>query len=248
MMDAQSDQRALKRLFNVFYWMLLLVILGTTGYRLVEGWPLSDCFFMTVVTISTVGYEETNALTEQGRLYTSGLIFVSLISMTGWTAILTSFIVESDLHGHFQKRRSARMIEAMKNQTIVCGSGLMGQAIVVRLMSKRADVVLITSDKEQINALSQKFRKLQIIEGNPASELNLAKANVLNAAFVVAATDSEVNNLLIGITCKDMGTNIKVIAESNDLAIANRMRKSGIDEVISPSQLGGAKATELILT
>ncbi|MEZ6129483.1 MAG: potassium channel family protein [Planctomycetaceae bacterium] len=215
---------------------------------IVEGWTLSDCFFMTVITISTVGYGETQSLTEHGRWYTSGLIFVSLVSMTGWTAILTSFIVESDLHGHFQKRRTARMIEAMKNHTIVCGSGLLGQAIVDRLMRKRADVVLITADSNQINTLGAKFKRLQIIEGNPASELNLAKANVLNAAFVVAATDSEVNNLLIGITCKDLATNIKVIAESNDMAIANRMRKSGIDEVISPSQLGGAKATELILT
>ncbi len=245
--EVDNDELPLGRLLKVMYWMIALIIIGTVGYRIVEGWQLADCFFMTVITISTVGYGETNALTDGGRWFTSGLIFISLVSMTGWTAILTSFIVECDLGGHFQRRRTARMIGTMKRHTVVCGSGLMAQAVVERLMRKRAEVVMIDSNTEQLAALKEKFRRLQVIEGNPANELNLAKANVLNAAHVVAATESEVDNLLIGITCKDVGEGISVIAESNDLSIANRMRKSGIDEVISPSQLGGDRVTELIL-
>ena len=234
------------RLLKIMYWMIGLVIIGTLGYRIVEGWPLADCFFMTVITISTVGYGETNALTEVGRWFTSGLIFTSLVSMTGWTAILTSFIVECDLGGHFQRRRTIRMIESMKGHTVVCGSGLMAQAVVERLMRKRSDVVIIDDDSEQLAALKKKFRRLQVIEGSASNELNLARANVLSAAHVVAATGSEVDNLLIGITCKDIGDGVSVIAESNNLSIANRMRKSGIDEVISPSQLGGQRVTDLI--
>ena len=235
------------RLLKIMYWMAALVIIGTIGYRAVEAWPLADCFFMTVITISTVGYGETNVLTEGGRWFTSGLIFVSLVSMTGWTAILTSFIVECDLGGHFQRRRTIRMIESMKGHTVVCGSGLMAQAVVERLMRKRADVVVVDADADQLAAMKKKFRRLQVIEGSPSNELNLARANVLSAAHVVAATGSEVDNLLIGITCKDIGDGVAVIAESNNLSIANRMRKSGIDEVISPSQLGGQRVTELIL-
>jgi voltage-gated potassium channel len=242
-----SDELPLRRPLKAGYWMLVLVIIGTIGYRLVEGWDITDCFFMTVITVSTVGYGETHVLSDHGRVFTSILIFVSLVSVAGCTAILTSFFVECDLGGHFQRRRTDRMISAMKNHTIVCGSGLMAYSVIERLMRKRADVVMIASDLERVAIIRKKYRRLQVIEGNPSNELNLAKANVLSASHVVAATDSEVDNLLIGITCKDMGHNIAVIAESNDPSIANRMRKSGIDEVISPIQLGGQRVAELIL-
>lgn len=243
-----SDEFPLRRLLTVAVWMLGVLLLGSIGYWLIEDWSLADSFYMTVITVSTVGYGETHSLTEQGRWFTSGLIFVSLVSMAGWTAMLTSFIVGSDLNGHFQRRRTARMIESMKDHTIVCGTGLMASAVVERLMQKRHQVVLVDQDEDKLNAMKAKFRRLQILCGSPTNELTLAKANVMEASHVVAATDSEVDNLLIGITCKDLGTNISVIAESNDVTIANRMRKTGIDEVISPSQLGGQRVTDLILT
>lgn len=248
MSSTDTDNLALRRLLFVLCWMVALVAVGTVGYQFVEGWSLDDCFFMTVVTISTVGYGETNELTDLGRLFTSILIFVSLVSMTGWTAMLTSFIVGCDLSGHFQRRRTTRMIDAMKDHTIVCGTGLLANVVVEQLMRQRMPVVLIDSDSQALDAIKEKFRKLQVICGRPTDELTLAKANVLTAKHVVAATESEVDNLLVGITCKDLGNDISVIAESNDVAIANRMRKTGIDEVISPSQLGGQRVTELILS
>jgi len=245
--ETESDELPLRRLLQVMYWIVILVCIGTVGYRLVEGWRLLDCFYMTVITVSTVGYGEAKVLSDNGRYFTSLLIFVSLVSMTGWTAILTSFIVECDLGGHFQRRRTARMVADMKDHTIVCGSGLLAQAVVEELIRKRTAVVMIAPESPELQAIQQRFRRLQVIQGNPANELTLARANLLNARHVVAATESEVENLLIGITCKDIGDGISVIAECNDRSIANRMRKSGIDEVISPSQLAGLRATSMIL-
>lgn len=243
-----SDDQPFKRLVQIKYWMFGLLMLGTVGYHFVEGWNFADSFYMTVITVSTVGYGETHELTQHGRLFTSLLIFISLVSMAVWTAMLTSFIVGSDLSGHFQRRRTARMIDAMKDHTIVCGTGLMASAVIERLMRKRIQVVLIDPDENRLVEFTGRFRRLATICGNPTNELVLAKANVLAAGHVVAATDSDVDNLLIGISCKDLGHEISVIAESNDVSIANRMRKSGIDEVISPSQLGGDRVSELIST
>ena len=139
------------------------------------------------------------------------------------------------------------MIDALQGHTIICGGGQMAIAVIERLARKRADVVVIDSNAEQLAGLRRRFRTVLTIEGDASNELNLAKANVLAAKNVVAAMDSELDNLLIGITCKDMGSDINVIAESNNMTIANRMRKSGIDEVISPAQLGGERVTDLIL-
>ena len=155
-----TDNPMLRRMVIVGTGLMALVAVGTTGYWLIEGWPLADCFFMTVITMSTVGYGEIHELSSVGRWFTSALIFMCLIGMTGWTAILTSFIVESDLSGYFHRKRTTRMISALKDHTIVCGSGLMAQAIVERLCRKRMDVVIVDEDVEQLAVLKKKFRKL----------------------------------------------------------------------------------------
>lgn len=247
MMNYAADMHW-RRLLGVIYWIIVVLTIGTVGYWLVEGWSLTDSFYMTVITISTVGYGETNVLSEQGRWFTAFLIFLSLVSMTVATATLTSFIVEGDLSGQLEQSRALKRIAAMKNHTIVCGTGLMALAVIERLLRKRADVVVIDKDEAKLAVLKKQYRRIEIVPGEPTNELVLAKANLLDAKNVVAATESDIDNLLIGITCRDLGEDICVIAESNDVGIANRMRKSGIEEVISPAQLGGQQIAEFILT
>ena len=242
------DDLFFRRLIKVFLCVVGLVVFGTTGYVLIEGWSLLDGFYMTVITLSTVGYGEIQTLTPPGRYFTAVLIFFCLVSMTCWTAALTSFIVESDLQGSFLRRRTLKMVAQLKKHTIVCGSGLMAQAVIERLIRARQSVVVVSDNPEEINQLRKRFRRLLIVEGKATDELTLAEANVLEAKNVVAAMESEIDNLLIAITCKDMGRDIAVFARSNDSTIANRMRKAGVDEVISPCQLCGDRVAQLILT
>jgi voltage-gated potassium channel len=202
---------------------------------------------MTIITLSTVGYGETHELSREGRWFTSGLILLCFVGMTCWTASLTSFLVEADLGGQILQRRMLRMISQLKGHSIVCGTTQMAEAIVERLVRKRKDVVVIDDDKEKLEALRRRFKKIFIVEGPATNELHLAQANVLSAAHVVAALSNEVDNLLISITCKDLGEDIAVYAKSNDATIANRMRKAGVEEVICPSQLCGDRVSDLIL-
>lgn len=237
----------IRRLILIMVWLVALIFIGGIGYCLIEGWSVSDGMYMSLITISTVGYGETNPLTEVGRWFTGWLIFVSLISMTGWTAMLTSYIVESDLKGYFREAKARRMIAAMKNHTVVCGATQMAVMVLDQLSRQKTQLVLIDEDTEKLNAMKQRFRKLMTVSGSPVNELVLAKANILMAKNVVAATDSDLSNLLIGITCRDLGDHLNVIAESNDPGIANRMRKSGINEVISPYELGSQKIAQFVL-
>ncbi len=240
------DNPLISRLIKVLICVMILVASGTLGYAIIEGWSLWDSFYMTVITLSTVGYGETHPLSESGRHFTAILIPACLITMTGWTAVLTSFMVEGELSGYFTTRRTIRMIASLKGHTIVCGSGPIAAAVIERLMRQRVQVVVIDDNEQQLAGLKKRFRRLLVVEGKGSDELQLAKANVLDAANVVAAMESELDNLLIGITCRDMGGEICVIAKSNDLTIANRMRKAGVNEVISPNQLSGERVCDLI--
>ncbi len=237
----------LLRLLKLLAYLGALVVLGTCGYVLIEGWSLLEGFYMTVITLSTVGYTEVRELSPLGRSFTSLLIFTCLLTMTIWTAALTSFVVEGDLGGRFLQRRMLRMIAKLKGHTIVCGAGLMGQAVIERLMKRNEPVVAIDKDGQLLAALRRRWPRLLTICGSGTDELTLAQANVLEARYVVAAMGSDVDNLLLAITCRDMGDDIHIFARSNDASIANRMRKAGVDEVISPSQIGGSRVAELIL-
>jgi len=235
------------RVLKILACLSVLILFGTAGYVWVEGWPLLDSFFMTVITMSTVGYGEPQQLSPLGRGFTALLIFLCVTGMTCWTAVLTSFVVENDLGGHFLRRRHLRMIARLKDHTIVCGGGLMGQAVIERLIEKRIPVVLIEKNQERLEDLRRQYPRLLTIHGSATNELTLAEANILEAKHVVAATDSEIDNLLVAITCKDMGHDIEVFARCNDTTVANRMRKAEVDEVISPSRIGGTRIAELIL-
>ena len=140
------------------------------------------------------------------------------------------------------------MVNKLSEHTIICGSGMIAQIILERLLRKRQAVVLIDNDMETLERLRKKYRRLLTVEGDPTDEHALVEANVLQAANVVAVTDDEVNNLLISITCKDLGRELNVIAKSNDVSISKRMIKAGVDEVISPCQLSGSHVADLILT
>jgi voltage-gated potassium channel len=237
----------MRRLGTVLLWLAVLVGFGTIGYAVLEHWPLRDGFFMTVITLSTVGYGETHDLSPPGRWFTAGLIFLCIIGMTCWTAALTSFVVEGDLDGRYLRRRMQKMVSDLKDHTIVCGSGMMATVVLERLMRKRVPVVLVDDRPDQLAMLRQKYRSLLTIEGKATNELTLAEAGLVAARHVVAAMDSDVDNLLVVITCKDVGRDITVLARANDVSIANRMRKAGADEIISPCLLSGNRVAEVIL-
>ena len=237
----------IRRLAKVLLWLVFLVVIGTVGYALLEQWSLSDGFFMTIITLSTVGYGETNELTEIGQWFTSGLILCCLVGMTCWTAILTSFVVENNITGRYLLRRMLKMAAKVKDHTIVCGSGNMANVVLDRLMRQRIPVVVLDESKERLEELRQKYRSLITIEGNATNEMKLADAGLLSASNVVAAMESDIDNLLVVISCKDSGRDVRVLARSNDISIANRMRKAGADEIISPCFLSGNRVAEVIL-
>ena len=239
---------ALVRLFRVSTLVIGILLAGALGYTLLEGWPLYDGFYMTIITLSTVGYGETHELSTAGRLFTSLLIFVCIGTMTAFSAALTSFHIGNDLGGRLIRKRVLRMISSLKGHTIVCGASLMGKTVIEELYSKKEPLVVIDIDEETLRHLKEIYPKLLTITGSATNEVTLADANLLDAKNVVAALDSEVDNLLVSITCKDMGHNLRVFARSNDTTIANRMRQAGVDEVIAPSLLTGCQIAESILT
>ena len=222
-----------------------VLILGTLGYSIIEGWGADEGFYMSVITLATVGYGETHELSKAGRLFTCGLIFLSIISLSCWTACLTSLFVDHEITGSLKKKKEKRMANSMEGHTIVCGTGTMARTIINVLARSNQGVVVVDEDAKALKQIKGRYRKIITIEAAAIDELALADANVLDAKCIIATLESDFDNLMIAMTCKDLGTDIKVIARSNELQVASRMSKIGVDEVICPFQLSGEHAAKL---
>ena len=242
-----SSDPLFHRVFRLTCLVATVLILGTVGYMVIEGWSTQDGFYMSVITLATVGYGETQELSGIGRLFTCFLIFISIVCLSCWTACLTSLFVEGELTGAFDQKRAKKMAHSMSSHTIICGSSTMAKTVLEILVRKQADVVLIDSNPEELKFIRQRHPRLSVIESSAIDEITLANANVLEAQCVIAALDSDFDNLLIAMTCKDLGTDVQVIARSDDMQVASRMMKIGVDKVICPFQLSGEHAAQFVL-
>jgi voltage-gated potassium channel len=151
------------------------------------------------------------------------------------------------LTGTFNQKKAKKMAQSMTSHTIICGSGTMAQTVLAILIRKQLSVVLIDADVEQLKHIRGRYPNLSIIESSAIDEMALANANVLEAASVIAALDSDFDNLMIAMTCKDLGTDVKVIARSDDMQVASRMLKIGVEKVICPFQVSGEQAADFVL-
>ena len=226
--------------------VLALVIAGTMGYTLIEGWSIFDALYMTIITISTVGYGETHDLSPNGRIFTSILIPISVTLMACWTAEITSILVSGQISGKFKTQRERRMISAMNQHTIVCGGGVTALTVIRRLARAGTEVVAVTECPEEVTAIRRHAPNVPVVECDPKEEMALIDANLFQAKYLVAAVEADLDNLLITITGKGVGTDVQVISFAQSSELASRMTKVGADEVICPLVIGGEHVAALI--
>ena len=138
-----------RQLLVVFGLMSAVLAFGTVGFRLLEGWELFDCFYMSLITLTTVGYQEILPLSPRGRVFNSVLILTGVTVVLGSITILADAIIKMELGDYFGKRRRQRMLDELSNHFIVCGAGRVGRGVVQELQRSGAKIVLIDSHPDR---------------------------------------------------------------------------------------------------
>lgn len=244
--------RELLRKFRLPFLLLLIVLIsGTAGYWFVGGGKhtLLDCFYMTVITILTIGYGEIIDLTNNswGRLFTIVIAFTGIGTATYIISTFTALIVEGQLKETFKKRRMEKSIKKLNEHYIVCGAGRVGSVILNELISTGRPCVIIDRDEEIIQLISDKYPELIAIAGDADLEEVLEKASVKTASGIFAATGDDNQNLVISLTAKYINPNIRVVARCLEAANQQKMRKAGADTVITENYIAGMRmASEMI--
>lgn len=217
--------------------VLGLLALGTFGYILLEDWTPVDALFMTVITLTTVGFSEVNPLSTAGRLFTIALILLGVGTLAYGLRTLGELVLERDYLRQWRRRRIMRQVELMRDHVIVCGYGRVGQSVVTTLIEGKRPFVVIEKIPANIEALVQ--QGLNVIEGDATSDAVLRQAGVERAwGLIVCAGDDSVN-LFIVLSARAIKPNLFIIARSVDGSNEAKMRLAGANRVISPYQIGG---------
>jgi voltage-gated potassium channel len=236
-------QRVLAALAFIF----TLVTIGTIGFVRLPGWSFSDAVFMTVITLSAVGYQEVHPLDEAGRALATFLIFGGLTALGVWFAIITSAIVEMDLAHTFRRHRTMNTLRKMKNHIVVCGAGRMGSQVVKELVKSHIPYVAIERDADQVEVVREIDEDAPIIEADATHDETLVEAGIGRARGLVAALSADTDNLFVCLTARDLQPGLTIVTRAYDQDAMSKLRKAGADHVISPNISGGIRMASMLL-
>lgn len=235
----------LKRLVIAFILLGLVFVSGISGYMLIEGWGLLDSFYMTVITIASVGFMEVNPLSAHGRVFTIFLIIFGMGVLLFGISTFTAFLVEGELSEILRRRKMDKQISELKGHYIVCGIGRIGRHIIDELHKTKRPFVGIDKNEEVCRELGEKG--MLFVKGDATSSSVLKAANGEHAKGIFCALRTDADNLLLIFTAKGINPGIKIVAKAEENESENKMRKAGADHVVLPEFIGGLRmASEMI--
>jgi len=219
--------------------LLLLLACGVAGYTIIEGWSVMDALYMTVITVTTVGFQEVHPLDTGGRIFTMCLVILGVGTALYILVGVVTLVIEGELGEAWGVRRMKAKIDALRNHYILCGFGRVGEEIGGEFKDREIPFVVIESNLESISRAKQ--RGFLLIEGDASVDGILVEAGIEHARCLLAASDSDSGNTYITLTSKALNPNVMVVARSGQPANIERMRRAGASRVISPYQIGGRR-------
>lgn len=221
-----------------------IVVAGTAGFMAIMHWGLLDSLYMTVITLTTVGFSEVHPLTPAGRVFTMLLIMGGVLTIGYSVRVLAEYVVEQDIFANFGRRRMEKKLAQMKGHIIVCGHGRIGQQVVEALKGSGRDYVIVDRNLKDYHFSED----TACVDGDATDEEMLKRAGIERAGVLIAVVGSDADNLFITMTARGLNHGLRIISRATEAGVRNKLLRAGADSVVLPYEIGGRRIASMVLT
>jgi voltage-gated potassium channel len=211
----------------------------------IEGYTLFDAFYMTVITVSTVGFNEVQELTTQGKVFTSFLILASFGTFAYALSSITKYVVGGEYRAYFKDYKMNKEVEKQQSHVIVCGYGRVGTQAVSELKAHDEKYVILEQKQELLEKFREKKEHL-FLDGNATSDETLLAAGINNAKALITTLPSDADNLFVVLSARELNPRLQIISRASNYSSVKKLKRAGANNVIMPDSLGGAHMASLV--
>ena len=221
------------------------IVGGTIGYIVIEGWSAWDAFYMTVITVTTVGYKEVHDLSRAGEVFTVLLLLGGVGAALYTFTLLATVVVEGGLPKRLQRRRHRRMIDTVREHFIICGYGRIGRIVAREFQRQQVPLVVIERDPQRLQAAMADGALA--VEADASREDVLKRVGIERARGLIAAVGSDAENVYAVLTARVLRPDLFIVSRAETEDAMLKLKRAGADRVISPYQIGAAQMAQTAL-
>jgi voltage-gated potassium channel len=225
--------------------LISIILSGTVGYHLIEGWQVFDALYMTVITLSTVGFKEVNELTPDGKVFTIILIICGTTTIAYTLSRLLQFTLEGQLRRILGRKKLENRISKLRNHYIICGFGRIGHLICREFQARPMPFVVVEKNPHHIERLSREG--YMFVEGDATDDETLQSAGIEYAKGLITAVTSDTDNVYITLTARGLNPKLFILARSGEEGSEKKLLRAGASKVISPYTIGANRMAQAIL-
>lgn len=237
------------KLFSRVYYFLILLILitagGTVGFMIIEDWGFIDSFYMTIITISTVGFGEVQELTLYGKLFVSFLIMSSFGTFAYAVTSITSYLVGGEYKKYFKEYKTMQELKKMNDHVIICGFGRVGKQVADDLSSHGTPFIIVELN-ENIVMHEKENEHFTFLQGDSTNDETLIQAGIKNAKAIITCLPKDADNIYVVLAAREFKNDILIVSRASYNSAVPKLKMAGASNVIMPDSIGGSHMASLI--
>ncbi len=234
------------RFFTPLIIMLTLWLIGTIGYVLIDNYTWFNAFYMTIITVATVGYGEVEPLSNSGKIFTAFLILTSFGTFAYAVSSITKFVFDGEFNDFYKNRKLNASIDKLSDHIIICGYGRNGRQAAQVLKKHNQRFVVIENDQKLISTLNHKHSDL-VVSGDGTQDEVLMKAGIMRAKALITTLPVDADNVFIVLTARNLNNKLTIISRASEDNSDTKLKIAGANNVIMPDRVGGAHMASLVM-
>ena len=233
------------KIYTAVILLILLLAIGVIGFKSMSNYTWIDALYMTVITITTVGFKEVHPLDDATKVFTISLIFTSVFILGYALSVITEYILSKNNFEELKQKKMQKKIDKLKGHIIICGYGRNGRQAATKLLAYNKPFVIIEKDKELVDKVENEL--MPFVLGNASEDEILMQAGVDRASCLISALPNDADNLFIVLSTRQINKNINIISRASQETSYQKLKLAGANNVILPDKIGGDHMASLVV-